>query len=60
MTSKTETTGWEIASNHVYPLYDLRPHSLTDCWCRPRDDKGIVVHNSMDQRERYERGERKA
>lgn len=48
---------WAIDGNHVIPLDDLRPHSLTDCWCQPFDDEGVIVHNSMDQRERYERGE---
>jgi hypothetical protein len=49
--------GWRIDGNHVYPTDDLRPHSLTDCWCHPTDDEGIMVHHSMDQREIYERGE---
>lgn len=50
---------------HVYPVDDLRAHDTSgrDCWCRPRvEDEGghqIVVHNSMDGRERYETGERK-
>jgi hypothetical protein len=30
------------------------------CWCRPEDDDGVIVHNSMDGREKYETGERKA
>ena len=49
---------------HVYPLGDLREHVLTPlCWCRPRrdeDDREIVVHKSMDGREAFERGDRKA
>lgn len=55
----TETPAWAIFQNHVIPVNDLREHCLTDCWCRPGDDEGIVVHNSMDGRERFERGERK-
>lgn len=42
---------------HVYPLDDWRPHFIDEpCWCSPFDDEGITVHNSMDGRERYERG----
>ena len=45
---------------HVLPLDDLRPHEeLTECWCRPRLDEGVCVHNALDQRESYETGERK-
>lgn len=47
---------------HVVPQDDLKPHALgTLCWCRPRTtDDDIVVHNSMDGREHYETGERRA
>jgi hypothetical protein len=50
---------WKIVGNHVYPVDDLREHTSTDCWCRPTDDDGVVVHNSLDGRELYEEGERK-
>jgi hypothetical protein len=50
---------WKVDGNHVYPVDDLREHVVTDCWCGPVDDDGIVVHNSLDGREMYERGERK-
>lgn len=41
----------------VYPLDDLKPHTLTiNCWCRPFVDGTVIVHNSMDRREEYERG----
>lgn len=44
---------------HVEPIEDLRPHfSSPLCWCRPYDDDGVWVHNSMDNREAFERGER--
>lgn len=49
--------GWKVDGTHVVPLDDLRPHVLVDCWCVPTDDEGVMVHHSMDQRERYERGE---
>jgi hypothetical protein len=46
---------------NVIPLADLRNHETTrPCWCRPSPtEDGIVVHNAMDGREAYERGERK-
>lgn len=48
---------------HVVPINDLRDHSMDSnkpCWCRPEmTEDGIIVHNSMDQRELYETGERK-
>lgn len=49
-----------MKERHVVPLNDLREHE-TDrpCWCSPREDDGVIVHNSMDGREFYERGERK-
>lgn len=44
-------------SAHVIPEADLKPHVESDCcWCDPYDDDGVVVHNSMDRREEYERG----
>lgn len=47
---------------HVIPRNDLREHerSIT-CWCKPKpDDEEITVyiHHSMDEREKYETGER--
>ena len=45
---------------HVLPINDLREHEETDqCWCRPARDEeepSVVIHNSMDRREEYERG----
>lgn len=42
---------------HVVPLVDLREHEISErCWCRPVDDEGIWVHNSMDRRELIEQG----
>jgi len=53
------TPEWAVDGNHVYPVKDLRKHSIKDCWCRPTEDDGVVVHNSLDGREHYERGDRK-
>lgn len=55
-------SGWRVEKNAagtacVYPLNDFREHDIDGpCWCRPFDDEGILVHNSMDGRERYEEG----
>ena len=48
---------------HVVPDRDLRNHDPTGkCWCRPDiEDAGrTIVHNSMDGRELFETGQRKA
>lgn len=43
---------------HVYPIDDLKPHDLEGvaCWCRPRVEDDLIIHNSMDERETYEQG----
>ena len=45
----------------VYPVADLREHQTfgSKCWCQPIINDGVVIHNAMDQREKYERGERR-
>lgn len=56
---------------HVLPVDDLKPHNEagTSRWCKPRIEyepnggggySTIVIHNSMDGREKFETGERKA
>jgi hypothetical protein len=50
---------WKVVGIQVIPVNDLREHSLADCWCQPFDDEGVLVHNSADGREFFERGERK-
>ncbi len=58
-------TQWEVkedldAQVHVVPLEDLREHVPQDCWCCPTiDEDNIVIHNALDEREKFERGERK-
>jgi hypothetical protein len=42
---------WAVDGNHSFPSTPPRPHRLTDCWCQPFDYEGVIVHNSMDQRE---------
>jgi hypothetical protein len=43
---------------HVVPYEDLKEHNVDgECWCSPYEDDGVIVHNSMYNRERYERGE---
>lgn len=47
--------------NHVVPLDDLKEHDVDGaCWCHPTDDEGVLVHHSMDGREKIETGERLA
>jgi hypothetical protein len=52
-------TGWLVKGDQVYPINDLRQHMAVDCWCRPSENDGVIIHNSLDRRELYERGERK-
>ena len=53
-----EVGGGEISV--VWPIDDLREHDRLreDCWCRPRWDENILVHNAADRREEYEKGRR--
>ena len=55
---------------HVAPENDLRDHNTSSsewCWCKPRIEREptrygivtIVVHNSLDGREKVETGEAK-
>lgn len=47
--------------NNVYPINDLREHEMTpDCWCQPEVDEvyQVIIHNSADEREKFETGER--
>ena len=50
-------------SSQVWPVDDLKPHVVNGgrCWCHPKYDEqdDIVIHNSMDGREKFETGERK-
>lgn len=49
-------------SIHVVPLNDLREHAEeATCWCNPQVDEelNLVTHNSADNREAFETGERK-
>lgn len=59
----TAQGGWFTAQSengtHVLPLEDCGQHALVDCPCRPREDDGVIIHNSFDGREAFERGERK-
>ena len=51
---------------HIHPVDDLREHVVEkgqNCWCSPtikyEGDTLIIVHNSLDEREKYETGQRK-
>lgn len=51
---------WQAIGTEVMPIDDLREHREGPaCWCLPFYDENILVHNSLDGREFYERGERK-
>jgi hypothetical protein len=54
------TCDWETDGHHVWPRNDLKEHILEEsCWCRPCREEvnpDILIHNSMDRREEYERG----
>jgi len=57
----TPASGWLVQETdglpHVLPLGDLREHVTNrPCWCGACEDDGVIVHNSMDRREEYERG----
>jgi hypothetical protein len=53
--------GVEDCLLHVIPQGDWREHEpRLDCWCRPAVEDGVAVHNSLDGRELFERGERSA
>jgi hypothetical protein len=54
----TDYGGWEI---HVVPIADTFMHVPTPyCWCNPEVNKdGTVIHHADDNREAFERGERK-
>jgi len=50
--------GWQI---HVIPVEDTHTHEAGQwCWCAPTtNEDGTIVHNAADNREAFERGERK-
>lgn len=42
---------------HVMPLNDWVEHLVAPhCWCHPRCEDDVWIHNSMDRREDYEVG----
>lgn len=61
MTATAEHPDDERPACHVVPLNDWREHTAScTCWCNPQEDaecEGLWLHNAMDQRELYERGE---
>lgn len=58
-----QSFGLQQGEIQIMPIGDLREHERSSgCWCRPsrdEEDSRIVVHNAMDRREEYERGERR-
>jgi len=59
--------GWICESGggqpaRVYPIGDIKDHVVHggECWCGAAENEdGTIVHNAMDEREKYEAGERK-
>lgn len=42
-------------SIHVVPVKDLKEHiTAAHCWCQPEIKDGVIVHNSLDGREKTE------
>jgi len=57
----TLSNGWEMRSGGgmppaVIPMSDLKEHNDGECWCRPVDDDGVMMHNALDEREAFEHG----
>jgi hypothetical protein len=53
---------WLAQSNplEVSPIDDMREHdSGEDCWCAPFMHAGVIVHNALDEREKFENRVRK-
>ena len=48
--------GWVSFPPHVFPLNDTRAHIADDCWCEPKHRGRLIIHQSQDRREEYERG----
>ena len=48
---------WEVlrgrdAMRHVIPTDDVRAHEpLSECWCGPTEDDGVMVHHALDESE---------
>jgi hypothetical protein len=61
MTASAVYPGDEQVFCHIIPLGDWREHEAScACWCHPKpheENPEVMLHNSMDQRERLERGE---
>jgi hypothetical protein len=61
MTESKTTNDWIATDDplEVSPRNDIKDHiSGESCWCNPFMDGNVLVHNAMDEREKYERGER--
>lgn len=42
---------------HVYPTGDIKQHLCRgrECWCRPIDKDGVIIHHALDRRELCEK-----
>lgn len=64
---KCGTVTGAVSVWHVVPVNDTYEHEdSSECWCCPTVDDDtppgtlLVIHNSYDEREKFETGERKA
>ena len=61
MTASAVYPGDDEALCHIIPVGDFKEHELScGCWCRPRphtEYPDVILHNAMDQRDRFENGE---
>lgn len=47
----------ECMKYHVLPIGDVYEHTEdVNCWCAPRNEEDIIIHNSFDRREEFENG----
>lgn len=62
MTNDNNLGGWLATAQYVVPIEDLKYHDAgkKSCWCHPILNNGLLIHNSMDKREEYERKKRKS
>jgi len=61
LTLREGSVGWAsidythqgVTTAHMYPLDDLRPHDVVDCWCHPTNDheEDMYLHKALDNRE---------
>jgi len=61
MVNSETTDQWATDGYVVWPLNDVREHEIDNpnCECGAWFDGSLLVHDAFDERQKYERGERK-